>query len=807
MNRIDLCGEWELSDETGHKHKGQVPGCVHTDLFTADEMYWEKNSLDCQYIEKQDWIYKRQFVVPSIYKDAELVFEGLDTYCDIYLNDTLIGSTDNMFIYHKFPVDEVLREGTNILEVHFRSPIREVEGKESLPGAFTTERLHSRRMQCTYGWDWMERFVTYGIYRPVYIVFHEAMEMEHVYVFTNSIDRYSAQIKVTENFRGYETGGLVKTEVLSPQGEVLHTNDTWVQEEESILYFDIDNPQLWYPHTYGEQPLYTLRITVGNQITYQKFGIRTVKILQVKDCDEQVIQKCKELQQTEGGQRWDQNEEYSGFILLINGVKIFCSGANWVPCEPFPSAETEEKITKNLEKGVEVGINMLRVWGGGLFEKQHFYDECDRLGILVTQDFLMACGKYPEQDEQFQKHLQKEAEFAALYLRNHPSLVWWTGDNENATEGDDSQDDYWGRVSARKVIAPILDRLDYNRRFLFSSPYGGKKYASRTVGTTHNTNYLGFLFQYMEQDDLSDYREYWQEYIARFIAEEPVMGAVCKRSLNEFVSKENQCNYDMWLFHTKNNPGLKRHLMDYINEFTVKLFGEYKNWDDRYFKMRYLQYEWLRFTFCNARSSLWFNSGIIYWMFNDCWPAAMGWSLVDYYLRPKAGYFAFQHYAKPVTAYIDKRDNKYNLHISHILEKEITCEYEVQVLNLLNNQKMCIKKDKMTLCAEAVSCMLDVCLERNEMLIVEVKVEDYVVRNWYREGAPHLQKTDALQYKITGTGVELWSEEYIHVVEIEGAEHISDNYFSLLPGERRMITLQSEDNKEVEVVGYTFDNN
>lgn len=193
MNRIDLCGTWQFYDEEGKCHQGTVPGCVHTDLFSMNDMFWEKNSEKCQFIEKQDWTYVKEF-----------------------------------------QIDEI----------------------------------------------------------------RENMELEHVYVFTDNIDSYSAQIKITEHFRGFETGSLVKTEVFSPQGEIVHRNEFWCQEEESVLYCDIENPKLWYPHTYGEQPLYTLRITVGEQVTCQKFGIRTVKILQLKDKDERIIKKCKELQQT-----------------------------------------------------------------------------------------------------------------------------------------------------------------------------------------------------------------------------------------------------------------------------------------------------------------------------------------------------------------------------------------------------------------------------------------------------------------------------------------------------------------------------
>lgn len=583
-------------------------------------------------------------------------------------------------------------------------------------------------------------------------------------------------------------------------------SEQYCEEVENTLYFDIANPKLWFPRPYGEQPLYTLKITVESNVYEQKFGIRTVKILQLRDTDENVIRKCKELQKTESGSVWDLNEEYSCFILIINGIRIFCTGANWVPCEPFPSAETDEKITKNLELAAESGMNMVRVWGGGIFEKPHFYDECDRLGILVTQDFLMACGVYPENDQEFQNQLRKEAEYAAILLRNHPSFVWWTGDNENAVEGDDTMRAYKGRTSARKIIAPILEKLDYNRPFLYSSPYGGKRYSSKTVGTTHNTHYFCHIMPYFLRDDLSDYREYWEEFTARFIAEEGVMGAVCQKSLDEFISKENQSAHEMWLHHTKNNPDFQRDLIDIMNDFTIKLFGKFKDWDDEYFKMRYLQYEWIRYTLGIARSNLWFNSGMIYWMLNDCWPASMGWAIIDYYNRPKSGYYAVKQYGKQASVYVKNEGGEYRVYVSGISVESIQCELSVFILDLKTNRRTNLYEESLNVCSESVCRPFTLELGEDEILIAEIQTQEGMVRNWYRKGAPNLRKSQKVQYSLTEDGIEVWADEYVHVVEIDSELCLEDNYFSLLPGEKRFIHLDGNESKDlISVLGYTFE--
>lgn len=816
MKTIDLCGSWEFFDEKGTKYIGTVPGCVHTDLFTADDMFYEKNSNNVTFVENQDWRYRKEFCVEELSANAELYFEGLDTYCDIYLNGQMVGSTNNMFIPHSFSVDGVLRQGDNLLEVQFHSPIKAVEGKELLSGAFTKERLHTRRMQCTYGWDWVDRFVTCGIYRPVSIRFHEGTELEYVYVYTENIDVYSAQIKVTEQFLyfGAETnidrGAEVLTEILSPQGDQLLSNRTWCEDLQSVLYFDIADPQLWYPRPYGQQPLYTLRITVAGEVHEQKFGIRTIKILQIQDQDANTLETCRRLRNTQSGIEWDQNETFSCFIPIINGIRVFCSGANWVPCEPFPSAETNEKITHLLNMAVDANVNMIRVWGGGIFERQHFYDECDRLGILVTQDFLMACGKYPEYEEEFQEQLRKEAEFAAIYLRNHPSLVWWTGDNENAVAGSDACKAYKGRIAARKMIAPVLELLDYNRRFLFSSPYGGDRYASKTVGTTHNTQFLNVSLQYIQKEDLSDYKEYWMEYIARFVAEEPVMGAISQNSLQKFISKTQLDNKELWLHHTKTNPGLGLELLELFTDFAEKLMGKFRDWEDQYFKMRYLQYEWIRFTMNHARSNLWFQSGLIYWMWNDCWPAAMGWALCDYYGEAKAGYYGFRHFAQPVSVSLEKEDGRIAVYVSSIVPEKTACDLKIWMLELDTGAMTVLMEKAISMEANVYKEILQQMPSDRQLLIAEINADQSQpaqvhMRNWYKHGCPILKKTEALSWSVLGDAVCIYAKQYLHAVEIIGAEAVDEQYFSLLPGEERLIRCQPiVDQEALQVIAYTF---
>ncbi|MBR6427254.1 MAG: hypothetical protein IKS28_05455, partial [Clostridia bacterium] len=478
--------------ETG----ASVPGCVTTDLIKSGvidyDVFWRDNADRIQWIEDCDAEYTCEFVSDSD-SPAELIFHGLDTYAEIYLNGVMICSADDMFVKHRADVSRILKKGINCLRVCFESPVKNVAGKPVRDAAFTYERLYTRRIQCTYGWDWVNRFVTMGIWKPVELRRINADRMppgnEGIYISTLGINRYSAQIFVRLDFESFSGDEYAEITVSDPEGNPVTVRKRRIMSGFVEEYLDIPSPRLWWPNGYGAQPLYTLAVIFGGERKVQKFGIRTVSILEFADApgsDGRLL--SDRLKSFPHLKEWDRNETTSCFTLLVNGVKIFCQGGCWVPCEPFPSSESDEKIRSVVGLARLGNVNMIRVWGGGIFEHESFYDACDENGILVTQDFLMACGNYPEEDDGFIEHLKNETEEGARLLRNHPCLVWWTGDNENAVRGSENDVYYTGKRAALDGIAPVLKALDPCRRFLPSSPYGGVPFASATAGTTHNTN-------------------------------------------------------------------------------------------------------------------------------------------------------------------------------------------------------------------------------------------------------------------------------------------------------------------------------
>lgn len=815
MRKIVLDGVWEgMRSSNGSTFPATVPGCVHTDLMRNDllpgDIYWRDTAEQVQWIENEDWVYTKHFTVDALEEGATLVFECLDTYAEVYLNEHLVGSADNMFITHRFLVDGKLKQGENTLRVLFHSPVQRVKDAPDRSAAFSKGRLYTRRMQCTYGWDWTMRFVTCGISKSCYLEFDNCPRAADTYIYTEQVDEFGAQLVCDTNFVHYENGLTYKITLEDPRGNMVYANTRYCEESWHREYITVENPQLWYPVGYGEQPLYTLKITCGQEVLQHRVGIRTVKILQIADKPgTESYELCRKLQASDSGKEWDFNESYSCFTPVINGKRIFCKGADWAPIEPFVSKVKKEKITRILELSVQMGLNMIRVWGGGMFESEHFYSECDRLGILVTQDFLMACGDYPEEESWFVQALRKEAEFAALALRNHPSLVWWNGDNENAVGGNEQMEEYWGRTAALKAIGPVLKKWDPARIFLPSSPYGGDRYASKTVGTTHNTQFLGTFFAYLEKDDLSDYKDEYKQYLARFIAEEPSMGAVSTFSLRRMMEESDIYGAeDMLLYHTKGNPGLLKELYEYEKLFTEKVLGCFKNGEDRLFKLQYIQYEWVRLSFELARRNLWFNSGLLYWMLADCWPAASGWALIDYYGLPKASYYSFQRCAKKVVGSIDKEDGSYSLNISNDGLKGQTLQVSINKLNyktgkvtLLSEQS--IQVDTQKTARIAIDCVL----QENEIILCDLQNEDIQDRCFYKEGKLEMVKTNGLRtIEKTENSITVEATEYVHAVALEGNGVFSDSYFSLLPGQCRKISfvpLQAG-KSDITCVGYTL---
>jgi len=831
-----LSGAWQLTGEGGDVGEGptggaiaieaQVPGHVHQDLLGAGlirDPGYRKQADECGWVEHWQWTYRREFHIdrPGGGRPV-LEFDGLDTYADIYLNGTLLARTDNMFIRYRFDVSGLLHEGegSNELVVRFRTVADGIAGKPYVDrsAAFTSERLYVRRMQCTFGWDWVGRLVSYGIWRPVRLVFEDLAVVEDLHVYTKTIDGRGASIGMaleTSGCRGDAQTLCLELKMLDPSGREVWGCSRQLHSDRLELAADLAEPELWWPAGYGEQPLYrtiaTLVDETGRVVDVREcvFGIRTVRIEQLPDRPGSEEERMTERLRVAGAE-WERNGDRPGssFALLVNGVAIYCKGANWVPCDPFPSRVPATHYEHLLRLARDAGMTMLRCWGGGIYEPEPFWEACDRLGLLVSQDFMMACGTYPEEDAQWMASLAAESEGVIRALRNHPSLVWWNGDNENGMSGNEDDPAYIGRAITERVTGRLCAELDPLRPFLPTSPYGGATNNSFTIGTAHYTGALLEMIDVFRKTDLRDYQAYFAGLLSRFCPEFPMFGTPELHTLRRFMSEEDLGDpaLDMLEYHTKNHPGLVdfslfralRTLADKLTPPSVSIAEQIQ-------KMSYVQHELTRLIVESYRRHRPYTGGILFWMYNDCWPAS-GWSLVDYYGYPKGGYYGFKQAARPVIASIERSeaDGRYAFWVCSDLPYQVSGTAKLRILQLDDaagadaawERKIDFGLGPGTSSAILTEPLeaLDALMDDHRIAVMDIAGAFGDARCIYYAGIPADMKLPLSGARIAARigddeqgEVTVVADRYAKAVQLHGAYLFSDNYFDLLPGERRTI--------------------
>ncbi|GBG05802.1 beta-mannosidase [Paenibacillus agaridevorans] len=841
---INLGGQWELtgSDATGQREpvtvEALVPGHVHHDLqlggIIADPRVGY-NAEECQWIESMQWKYKKTFELERIPEGYPVLhFEGVDTYAAIYLNGIRLGRTDNMFVNYRFEVAGVLRTGRNELEVVFSTVDEALKGKPygNYEAAFTNERVYVRRMQCTFGWDWVNRFVSYGIWRPVRLAFEPAATIADVYVYTQSLDASGAAIRYClEVGRRLSEPLRAEATMRDPRGNVVWQADKPIFGDKLELTASLREPELWWPAGYGDQPLYTVETTIRTasgralQTRVVQFGVRTVRIQQLQDAP-----GSREAEMTtrlrEQFSLWDHNGDRPGssFSLLVNGREIYCNGANWVPVDPFPSRVDEKHYAHLLRLARDSHFTMIRCWGGGIIEPEIFWSECDRLGLLVSQDFLMACGKYPEDDEEWTRSLRAEAETGIRALRNHPSLVWWNGDNENAMFYDEENPAYPGRKVAETITGRLCAELDPSRPFMPSSPFGGSPNLSFTVGTSHVTGIMLEMIEYLRTHDMDDYRDYFSSFISRFCPEFPMFGTPEIHSMRRFMSEEQlqDPTFKMIEYHTKNHPGLTDFsLFKALELLGEKLTPSTDNIVERIRRMSFVQRELTQIVVESYRRNRFYTGGLLFWMYNDCWSAS-GWSLVDYYGYPKGGYYGIKAASKPVIASVE-RDRTNGSILCWVCNERLEQSNGIGRLFVLSLDaeatdkamwssefEFAVAPGSSAAAATFDDAELRSYLDNRHVLVMEIEGAFGTDRSVWFTGRPaelQLAPSEARIAKRTdaegGGTLIVTANRYAHSVMLHGEYVFSDNYFELLPGESKTVPYYSiagaQEKREIEL--------
>lgn len=614
----------------------KVPGTVHQDLLNHNRIpnpFYGMNEDAVQWVENEDWMYRTSFVVDEhqLSRDAAVLeMDGLDTYADVFLNGALILRSDNMFVGHKIEVKPVLRKGVNQLLVRFRSPVKEVLPQLQTNGFdYPASNDHSpwrtsvytRKAPYSYGWDWGIRLATCGIWRPVRLVFSDVARIEDYYVCQDAVTQAKADVDnrlEINNVTSSTVSALLKVDYRysdSDTKEIRKQIELRPGANTVSLPVSIENPHLWMPNGWGEPSLYkfTASLSVdGVEIAKQErnVGLRTVRVVM------------------------DDDEHGKSFYFVVNGKPMFAKGANFIPDDALLPNVTQERYKRIFEDVKAANMNMLRVWGGGIYEDDEFYDEADRNGILIWQDFMFACSSYPH-DPLFVGRVESEAEYNIKRLRGHASLAMWCGNNEIYEAMR-----YWGwqrkysaeafaemecgyNVLFRELLPQMVERLDGTRFYMHSSPYEANwgRPNSWKTGDSHNwgTWHGRKPFESFDTD------------VPRFMSEYGFQAFPEMKTIRTFAEEK-----DFELESPVMNAHQKADIGNALIRQTMRLYYRVpEQFEDLVYVGLVLQGQGMRHGIEAHRRNRPYCMGSLFWQLNDSWPV-VSWSSIDYYGNWKA---------------------------------------------------------------------------------------------------------------------------------------------------------------------------
>lgn len=612
-----LNGNWQFSQFGDTLWKSaHVPGTVQTDLLNLGEIpdpFIGNNEDSIQWISSNDWLYNRSFTLSdnqSKRKKHILVFEGLDTYADVFLNDSLILSTNNAFRKWEITVDDIIKK-ENLIQIKFKSvdPI-EAQKASKLPYSLPeSPRVFTRKAQFQYGWDWGPTIKTMGIWRDVKLISYDKVLLKEVFFQTKEISDSLAIVDVKLEIECIERN-TIDVQITNRTGgeQFISAIEIRPEQNEYIFPITIEDPELWWTHNLGDPFLYDYQIELlhsKKEIIDQhkgRFGIRSIELITEKDSIGQ------------------------GFYFKLNGVPVYAKGANYIP-QNILYTEVQPKDHENLISDVvKSNINMIRVWGGGIYEDDVFYDLCDENGILIWQDFMFACAMYPS-DPEFLENVKQEAIDNVKRLRSHPSMALWCGNNENS-EGwnrwgwkdgktKEQQLQIWDGYDTlfNHILPGIVDSLNPLVSYWESSPkFGRGDQRFQFEGDAHDwwVWHDGYPF------------EHYEERVPRFMSEFGFQSFPSYETIRYFTALDSiDLGHPSFEAHQKHKRGYSL-----IREYMERDFPVPKNDEDYVYMSQLLQaYGIIKGIHAHRRAKP-YNMGTLYWQLNDCWPA-VSWSGID----------------------------------------------------------------------------------------------------------------------------------------------------------------------------------
>lgn len=817
---------WEFSQAgTELWRPAQVPGTVHQDLIYHKQIpdpFYGINEQKIQWVENEDWEYRTAFTVtPEQLKrdDAQLVFEGLDTYADVYLNGALLLKADNMFVGYTIPVKSQLRIGENLLHIYFHSPIRQTLPQYNSNGFnYPADNDHhdkhlsifSRKAPYSYGWDWGIRMVTSGIWRPVTIRFYDAAFISGYHIkqlaLTDQLANLSneleinnilprplqAEVRINTSFEGSAEKSISQAITLQPG--INHVS----------IPSEVASPIRWMPNGWGKPALYdfSAQIIVEDKVVAEqshRIGLRTVRLVNEKDKDGE------------------------SFYFEVNGVPMFAKGANYIPQDALLTNVTTERYQTLFRDIREANMNVIRVWGGGTYEDDRFYDLADENGILVWQDFMFACTPYPS-DPTFLKRVEAEACYNIRRLRNHASLAMWCGNNEILEAlkywGFDKnfppeiyQEMFRGYDKLFHQLLPAkVKELDADRFYIHSSPYFANwgRPESWGIGDSHNWGvwYGQKTFESLDTD------------LPRFMSEFGFQSFPEMKTISTFAAPEDyQIESEVMNAHQKSSIGnaLIRTYME--RDYIIP-----EKFEDFVYVGLVLQGQGMRHGLEAHRRNRPYCMGTLYWQLNDSWPV-VSWSSIDYYGNWKALHYQAKRAFAPILINPIRQNDSLNIYlISDCPDTKDHLMLEMKVTDFDGKkQGKPIRLNTLTVPANTSQCVYrikpDTWLspEEQQRCFMQLTLKDKA-GNTLAETVYFFRKTKDLLLPETTVSCKMkqkdgmceltlfspaLAKDVFIEIPLQGAR-FSDNFFDLLPGERKTVVITSPQIKKGEELPLTI---
>ncbi|WP_030753480.1 glycoside hydrolase family 2 protein [Streptomyces griseus] len=594
---------WSLRHE-GASLPAQVPGCVHTDLLAAGvipDPFLGRNETETAWVGRRAWSYATELAHDSGHERSELVFEGLDTVAEVLLDGESLGSARNMHRVHRFDVTG--RSGP--LEVRFGSAYDEAERVRALtgdrPNVYPEPFQYVRKMACSFGWDWGPTVVTAGIWRPVRIEHWSTARLAEVRPLV-TVDGATGHVELRVRAARTESGADRPLTLRAAVAGVVA--ETSFGGAETVLRLAVPEPELWWPRGHGAQPLYGLDVELLDEAGApldawsRRIGFRTVTVDRSPDA------------------------HGTGFTFVVNGVRIFARGVNWIPDDVLPSRVTPERYRTRLAQAAGAHVDLVRIWGGGIYEDDAFYDACDELGLMVWQDFLFACAAYPE-EQPLRGEVEAEARDNVVRLMPHPSLVLWNGNNENLWGFRDWDweeplaGDSWGEGYYLGVLPRIVAELDPTRPYAAGSPWSGS-WDHHPNDPRHGTHHS---WEVWNRRDYADYRAEVPRFCAEFGWQAPPAISTLRRALpGEDLAPDSPG----MLHHQKAEDGNGKLDRGIERHFGLPE-GDFDRW---HYLAQVVQARAVAAGVEHWRSHWPVCAGTVVWQLNDCWPVS-SWAAID----------------------------------------------------------------------------------------------------------------------------------------------------------------------------------